>query len=250
MTSSPYFILKDKCQMLFEKVQQAYISLKVEFQNELLCESFLAYILNIQNKTLTLSLPVSMKDDSPVELSKWENKITIYINDDNRKYIFDTYTLKQSHLVTESEELIQTMLISTPKLVEVYPRQSAERISTVPEVSVKIIELDYKTGSTKHAGESVQGMLHNLSTGGIGVTTTKQDLTEIRVGDLYQLCFVPVPGEEPIILNARLRHITDFQEQQQVLLGFQFTAQALTDGYGDLLHRLNQIIKLYHAYGK
>ena len=150
----------------------------------------------------------------------------------------------------DSDELIQTMLIATPKLVEVYPRQSSERISTVPEVSVKIVGLDNKADLSNLSDESLQGMLHNLSTGGIGVTITKQDLSEICVGDLFELCFVPVPGEEPMLLKARLRHITDLQEQQQVLLGFQFTIQPLTDGSADLQHRLNEIIKLYHAYGK
>ena len=77
-----------------------------------------------------------------------------------------------------------------------------------------------------------------------------QDLSEICVGDLFEICFVPVPGEEPVLLTARLRHVTDLHEQQQVLLGFQFTAQTLNKGTGDLLNRLNQIIKLYHAYGK
>jgi hypothetical protein len=245
MHTSPYLILKNKCKMLFEKAQKAYISLKLYFQHEHVCAVYLSYILNIESETLTLSLPVSVEDDSPFELRKWEKEITIYLNDNNRKYIFDALSIKQSHLVTESDELIETLLISKPKLVGIYPRRRSERISAAHEVSVKIFDLDSKTRSSRQTGKSLQGVLHNLSTGGLGVTINKQDLSELCVGDLCEICFVPMPGEEPVLLDARLRHVTELNERQQLLLGFQFAVQTLTEKSGNMLHRLNHIIKLY-----
>lgn len=250
MKTSPSFIGNDKCKALFEKAQQTFISLKLDFKNEYIFESFLSRIIKIQDEILILSLPVSMKDNSPVDLRQWDKKITIYINDDDRKYIFDTYVLKQSHLVMESDEFIETLEIATPELVEVHPRQRYERIYTVPEVSVNILGLYEKTDTSKHTCEFLQGTLHNISIGGIGVKLTTQDLSETCVGDLYELCFVPVPGEEPMLLHAHLRHVTDLHEQQLVLLGFEFSIQTLNEATGDSQRRLNEIIKLYYAYGK
>jgi len=157
---------------------------------------------------------------------------------------------KQSHLVLDSDELKQTMLILMPTLVEAYPLHSAERIYTVPEIVVRMYGLDNKADISNLFDESLQGIIHDISAGGIGVSITKQDLSNVRVGDLFQLCFVPVPNEEPLLLNARLRHVTDLNKQQHVLLGFQFAVQTLTEGSGNMLHRLNHIIKLYRTLAK
>ena len=197
-----------------------------------------------------MSWPVSIKDNSPVDLSQWDKKITISINDKNRKYILDTYVLRQSHLQSESEEIIRTLEISTPKLVEVRPRQTSERIYAVPEVAVNIFGLYNKNSAPKNTVASFSGMLHSISIGGMGVKITERDLSEICVGDLFELRFVPLPGEEPMLLNASLRHITNLEEPQKVLLGFQFTAQTLSEAMGDSLRRLEHIIKLYQVPGK
>jgi c-di-GMP-binding flagellar brake protein YcgR len=249
-TIKPSYILKNKCKALLEKAQQSFISLNLDFQNEYICESYISHIIKIQDEILTLSLPVSIKDNSPVDLSQWEEKITIFINDKNRKYIFDTHVLRQSHLQSESKEIIKTLEISTPKLVEIRPRQSSERIYSVPEVAVKISGLYNKKSAPKNTVDSFSGMLHSISIGGIGVKITERDLSEICVGDLFELCFVPLPGEEPMLLNAYLRHITNLDEQQKVLLGFQFTTQTLNEATGDSLVRLKHIIKLYQYSGK
>ena len=250
MMANRYFVINEKCQNLFQKIHQANLPLKIEFRRKQICKSFISYILKIQDKILTLSLPVSTEDNSSVVLKNWEKEITIFIDHGNLRYIFYANGFKQSHLVLDSDELKQTMLILIPTLVEAYPLHSAERIYTVPEIVVKIYGLDNKADISSLFDEPLQGVIHDLSAGGIGVSITKKDLSKIRVGDLFQLCFVPVPNEEPLLLNARLRHVTDLNRQQHVLLGFQFTVQTLTEGSGNMLHRLNHIVKLYRTLEK
>ena len=55
----------------------------------------------------------------------------------------------------------------------------------------------------------------------------------------------PLPGEEPIMVQARFRHATPVEASSDSLLGFQFMGMELTEQGRATLSRIGQILTMY-----
>jgi PilZ domain-containing protein len=249
MKSNSCFIVDDQCQILFQEVQQKNLPITIQFRKWRLSKTFTSFLLQVQDDLLVLSIPISTENESPIELALWEKEIIIRFNHNYQEIVFNAQVQEESQIEIEAGVMTQTVQVSKPQCIEAYPRRSSERIFVIAKklIPVHISRLDSQTSSTYCIGGQLRGMLHDLSNEGIGVTMPPGVLTELRVEDQFELCFVPIPNEEPLLLKTRLRHVTDLPKQGLGLLGFQFIVPNGTEGSDSTYCRLNQTIDLFRA---
>ncbi len=235
MTSSPCFIVDDDCQITLQEVQQKNLPLKIGFHQRRLCKSSTCRILKVEDEIITLAIAI-LENESPIKLAQWESEVTISFHCNYQKCTFTTQVIEEGPDELKSGVMSQTILIARPQIIEAYPRREHERISVSSResISVQISKLDYDTDQTNNIDKNLQGILHDISYGGIGVKVPQKVLVDISVGDQFEICIAPVPNEEPLVLKALLRHVTELPNQGQLMLGFQFK-EILTSGKYDIL---------------
>lgn len=223
MTSSPCFIVDDNCQITLQEVQQNNLPLKIKFHKWRLSKSFTCRILNMEEEIITLAIPI-LENESPIEIAQWESKVTICFNYNYQQSTFISQVMEEGPKEIKSGVMSQTILIARPQIIEAYPRRKHERISVSSGESIKVqmSGLDNITGQTRIIDKNLQGILHDISYGGIGVKVPQKVLVDVSVGDLFEICIAPVSNGEPLVLKALLCHVTELPKQGQMLLGFQF----------------------------
>jgi c-di-GMP-binding flagellar brake protein YcgR len=147
------------------------------------------------------------------------------------------------------------MTVIAPQQIEKIQRRAFNRAPAPPGECITI-----EFCATQHSqclstnsyvlGNRWQGILHDLSAGGLGVVVPESEMPDINEGDQFEACFTPLPNQELMLIQARFRHASDISESNMVMLGFQIVGMEMSEEGRNMLRRISRIVNVFQRMKK
>jgi c-di-GMP-binding flagellar brake protein YcgR len=234
------FIVGRQCEQALQLAQEKQFLMTVTNKNENdNWQVFKSKILAMQSNRMTISLSPPGAENSPTEPSPGQ-EIALTFKKGYNKCLFTTRVISCGQFELEPAVTIPSITIYKPEQIEKIQRRTFERIG-VPagdKVTVSFYPCD-------DPDEKYHGQLLNLSAGGLGIKVLASEAPSWNNDRQCQVSFVPLPGQEPIVLQSRFRHTTDAFHDGYALLGFQFVGLELTEQGRAILHRIGRVTTVY-----
>jgi c-di-GMP-binding flagellar brake protein YcgR len=234
------FIVGRECEQALQLAQEKQFLMTVTNKNENdNWQVFKSKILAMQPNRMTISLSPPGAENSPTEPSPGQ-EIALTFKKGYNKCLFTTRVISCGQFQMEPGVTVPSIVVYKPEQIEKIQRRTFERIEvpTGDKVTVSFCPCDDL--EDKHHGQ-----LLNLSAGGLGVKVLASEAPSWPNDRQCQLSFVPLPGQEPIVLQSRFRHTTDTTHDGYALLGFQFMGLELTEQGRAILHRIGRVTTVY-----
>lgn len=90
-----------------------------------------------------------------------------------------------------------------------------------------------------------QGKLENLSAGGAMICVDRDIRDCFSIGQFVGVQFTPMSYQKPLLLEAQVRHLEAYDDQQGFLVGVEFLGLEASPEGRDVLHRLLEVIDEY-----
>ena len=234
------FIVGRECQTVLQLAQDKQFLMTVTNKNENdNWQVFKSKIIELQPNRMTISLAPPGAENGPVAPSPGQ-EIAITFKKGYNKCLFTTRAISCGQSEIEPGVIVPSITVYKPEQIEKIQRRAFER-TEVPagdKVTVNFYPCD-------NADDKCRGQLCNLSAGALGAKILASEAPSWPNDRQCQLSFVPLPGQEPIVLQARYRHTTDANHDGYTLVGFQFVGLELTEQGRNTLHRIGRITTVY-----
>jgi len=175
------------------------------------------------------------------------------------------HTLLATGLCTEAvatkTRIIPALAVYHPQQIEKLQRRGYNRTEPPPDITVPVDFWVRQAPEKKY-----QGVLANLSAGGIGIVMSSDDLPDFQENKEFEMSFVPLPagmqgkasqdnrggewaeGAAGVLqLPVSFRHAT-VRPDGKKLLGFQIVGMELTEHGRGILHRLGRVVNIYQLH--
>jgi len=234
------FIVGRECEQALQLAQEKQFLLTVTNKNHNdNWQVFKSKILAMQPNRMTISLSPPGVADSPAEPSPGQ-EIALTFKKGYNKCLFTTRVISCGQFELEPGVTIPSITIYQPEQIEKIQRRTFERVEVPAGDRVIVSFCPCDAPDDKHHGQLI-----NLSAGGLGVKVLLAEAPSWANDRQCLLSFVPLPGQEPIILHSRFRHITDTSHDGYALFGFQFVGLELTEQGRGILHRIGRVTTVY-----
>ena len=181
--------------------------------------------------------PININIDQPVGLS---------FKHEYCKYIFESTVIGFEPSVNSKSGGI--IVISMPDRIDRIQRRNYYRVSVPAELSVRVLfwHRGYNDElKTVPIDNYWQGTLIDLSAGGLQVAVGLDQKPNFREGQLVGIHFTPMPFEQPVQIEAQVRHIAPTANGSQLCLGLQVIGLEATSDGREMLHRVCRVVKTY-----
>lgn len=200
-----------------------------------------AQMLDTHDRRLFLSEPVPDTGSSPLEGAVGQ-EIAVTFKKGYNKCLFVSRLAGRKNITLDSGTDVSTLACYRPEQLEKIQRRAFNRAEPPADqtviVTFRLIEGDDK--------KSVyQGELANLSAGGLGVYTNASCIPPLQEDQQVYMQFVPLPGQEPICVEARFRHATVDKDKGKAILGFQILGLEVNEQSRATMRRIGRIVQLY-----
>lgn len=181
--------------------------------------------------------PININIDQPVGIS---------FKHDYCKYIFESVVVGFEPSVNAKSGGI--IVVGMPDRIDRIQRRNYYRVAVPQELSVRV--LFWHRGYNDDAkavplDDYWQGSLIDVSAGGLQVCVDLEQKPNFREGQLVGLQFTPMPYQQPVQIEAQVRHIAPTADGQQLCLGLQVIGLEATVEGREMLHRLCEVVKTY-----
>jgi len=160
------------------------------------------------------------------------------------KNLFVTRTIAQERHEIDPGIFMPVVTVLVPDQLEKIQRRAYNRAQVPDHETVPVTFQRIQTPSSE-SQEQWQGRLTDLSAGGLGIKMDRSQIDPLRVGDQFQLRFVPMANQNEITVNVRFRHVSELDRTDQVVLGFQLIGQEMSEKGRSALRRIGRIVHLY-----
>ena len=181
--------------------------------------------------------PININIDQPVGIS---------FKHDYCKYIFESTVIGFEPSVNAKSGGI--IVIEMPDRIDRIQRRNYYRVSVPQDLNVRVLfwHRGYNDEAKAMPLEDYwQGTLVDLSAGGLQICVGFDQKPNFREGQLVGLQFTPMPHQQPIQLEAQVRHIAPTADGTQLCLGLQVIGLEATIEGREMLHRLCDVVKTY-----
>jgi len=161
------------------------------------------------------------------------------------KCVFVTTIIRPENIELTPGEYTPALAVRLPQQIEKIQRRAFNR-ATVPvdlEVPVTMVPVE-----ETDRPETLFGRLENLSAGGLGVIMSKNDGDKLTVGRQFLIRFIPLPQQQPLEVQARLRHVVPAAQPDRVMTGWQILGLEMTDEGRRRLRRIGRIVGVYERH--
>jgi c-di-GMP-binding flagellar brake protein YcgR len=181
--------------------------------------------------------PINIKIDQPVGIS---------FKHDYCKYIFESLVVGFEPSVNAKSGGI--IVVAMPDWIDRIQRRNYYRVAVPQCLSVKVLfwHRGYNDDTSVIPLEDYwQGQLLDVSAGGLQVCIGLDQKPNFREGQLVGLQFTPMPYEQPVQIEAQVRHIAPTADNAQLCLGLQVIGLETTIEGREMLRRLCSVVKTY-----
>jgi len=235
------YVVGAECRQLLQEAAQKHMFINVTNQYDKRWYVYKSSFLALQSNRIIIAMPVPDQQDCYLEPAPGQT-IAISFKKGYHKCLFTTRIIEQTQYQLDSDDTIPVLSALCPTQIEKIQRRTYNR-ATAPvgdPVTVTFWASDASTNTNKWRGK-----LYDLSAGGLGLTMLQPELPNIPEGTQVELCFVPLPGQEPLQLQARFRHATEMPETGRYMLGFQMLGLEMDEPGKNLLRRIGRIVNVY-----
>jgi c-di-GMP-binding flagellar brake protein YcgR len=181
--------------------------------------------------------PININVDQPVGIS---------FKHDFCKYIFESTVIGFEPSVNAKSGGI--IVVSMPDRIDRIQRRNYYRVAVPEDLNVRVLFWHRGYNDDVKAlplDNYWQGSLIDISAGGLQIGIDHDQKPNFRQGQLVGLHFTPLPYEQPIQIEAQVRHIAPTVDGSQLCLGLQVIGLEATAEGREMLHRLCNVVKTY-----
>jgi len=181
--------------------------------------------------------PININIDQPVGIS---------FKHDYCKYIFESCVIGFAPSVNAKSGGI--IVVAMPDRIDRIQRRNYYRVSVPQNHCVRALfwHRGYNDGAKGVPLEDYwQGRLVDVSAGGLQVCVDLDQKPNFREGQLVGVQFTPMPYEQPVQIEAQVRHIALTADGTQLCLGLQVIGLEATVEGREMLHRLCDVVRTY-----
>jgi c-di-GMP-binding flagellar brake protein YcgR len=246
MTKRKYIVgieAKDLLSQVTEKRIPVTITAKDEANWQVYKSSFLA----VQANRVILTQPVPDTFDADTHLTDGQ-EVAVSFKKGYYKHLLVSRVIAHEDYELDRGVSTPVIVVLIPDKIERIQRRAYNR-GMVPDgqtVTATFKRISGAPGSTP----SHEGLLTDVSAGGLGMRMPEADLTDLCEGEQFTLRFVPLPDHDLIEVNVRLRHITRDPDDPQCTLGFQIIGMEISEEGRATLRRIGRVVSLYQRQEK
>jgi c-di-GMP-binding flagellar brake protein YcgR len=237
-------IVGQECRSVLDYAVIKRLPVKVTLNQDNTWQVYKSNMMAVQGNRLILSLPVPDTAECHMEPAAGQ-QVAIAFKKGYNKCLFVTRVIGTDRLEIDAGVYMPVMVVFRPEHIERIQRRAYDRVTVMADepVSVNIRRLG---GTAADSGGSWPGILTDLSAGGAGMDLENKLRDRMAEGEQYELEFVPLPGQEVLKLQVRLRHITDHVEKKDwCVLGFQIIGLEMSEEGRKILRRIGRIVSVY-----
>ena len=237
------FAVGQECRKIIEEAAQRCIPLTVTNQNDSSgWEVYKSHFLGVRANRLIISQPLSDSGQGPLEPGRGQ-EVAITFKKGYSKCLFTTRVIGQEQFELEPGTTVPGLVVYCPEQVERIQRRAYNRVEPPTGQEVLVTFWNCEEGQTS---KQCEGLLLNLSAGGLGVSVRKEFQGDLYEGQLYQMEFVPLHGQGRLSVQGRLRHAADRPGHEgQLLLGFQFIGLEMSERGRSTIRRIGRVVSVY-----
>ena len=238
------FIVGIECKKLLEGAIAKQVPLTITNKKDDRWQIFRSKLLALQANRLVVSQPVSDTDGMTMDLIDGQ-EIAVTFKKGYHKCIFVSRVISRTKFESETGDQIEALTLLGPEQVEKISRRAYNRASPPPgeNIPVRFCILDGKKSYV--LGRKWEGILNDLSAGGVGLTVEKSQDLNLVEGEQFELWFVPLPGQEAMCLQARFRHASELPDSDKMVLGFQLMGLEMTEEGRHALRWIGRVVGVY-----
>jgi len=228
-----------ECKQLLEDVVEKRLPISITMKHEGDWQIYKSNFLGYHGNRLVLALPAPYLNEYTLEPAPG-TEIAVTFKKGYNKCLFLTRIIGPQKYELEPEILVPAMSVYAPEQVEKIKRRAYNR--TEPPAGEKIPVTFWLQSNP---GQKSQGILGNISCGGIGLIMPKEAVPALEENSLCGLSFRPLSQQEPLELEVRYRHTSGYEEGPNALVGFQIVGLELTEEGRAKLRQLSRIVSVY-----
>jgi hypothetical protein len=162
------------------------------------------------------------------------------------KYIFETVVVGFEPSVNDRS--IGRVVLELPDRIERMQRRAYTRVDVPEQLHVNV--LFWHRGYMDSVGappieDYWQGRLVNLSAGGLQIGIDTDQGANFRTDQLVGLQFTPMSYEKPILVEARVKHLAEHAQDNQLYVGVEFLGLELSSEGREKIRRLVDVVESY-----
>ena len=234
------FVVGIECRKMLQEAVQKQLPISVTNQLNKQWQVYKSCFLALQSNRLVVAMPIPDQNHCYAEPTQGQ-EIAVSFKKGYHKCLFTTRIIGQTQFELQTGETVPALLILSPTQLEKIQRRAYNRSSAPPGEPITVTF--WPSDSPNRTGDNKwRGRLYDLSAGGLGLTMRRSELPDIPPGRQVEICFVPLPGQESLPLQARFRHATELPETGQFMLGFQLLGLEMDEVGRSLLRRIGRIV--------
>ena len=237
------FVVGVDCRNMLKEATQKQLPIHITNQQDKKWRIYKSCFFDLLSNRLVVAMPVP-DQQNPYDPPDQGQEIAISFKKGYHKCLFTTRIIEQTQYQLETGQSVPAIMVLAPAQIEKIQRRTFNRAAAPPGEPVTVTF--WCTDSDAPAGnQKWRGQLYDLSAGGLGITMLQTELPNVAEGEQVEICFVPLPGQEPVQLQARFRHATEMPETGRFMLGFQLLVLEMDEHGRSLLRRIGRIVNVY-----
>lgn len=242
------FVIGRECRNLLQEAVDKQMFLTLTNKRDQNWQIYKSNFLAMQSHRIILAEPTDVAPHGQMEPSPGQ-ELAITFKKGYHKCLFVTRLIEQGRFEIEPDLFVPTLVVYRPEQIEKIQRRAYNRTAAPASEPVNVA---FWSDDASHpaAQEEYQGVLTNISAGGIGLSVPGAQAPLWQEGQQCRLQFVPMPGEEPLCLEASFRHATEADQNDNAIMGFQFVGLEMTEQGRSTLRRLGSIVRIYQQQHK
>ncbi len=177
------------------------------------------------------------------------------------QFNFDTTVIGIESASEDAQREKPTIVVAVPDRIEIVQKRNFFRVSVPDSLKVNVTmwhcyrDKKPQVQRTKTqipdarkipSEDYWQGKLVDISAGGLQVVIDTEQKPDFKKGQFLSLRFTPMPYEEPLMLNARIRNILDTADGKNMCMGLQIVGLKADPQGQQILHRLCSVAEHYY----
>jgi len=201
-----------------------------------------SHFVSLRGNQLVLAQPLPDQADCQLEPTVGQ-QLAVSFKKGYNKCLFLTQLIKADRYEVNPGNFIAVINVYTPEHIEKIQRRAYERAEAPQDEPVTVTFWQSQAGPAE--GQRWTGQLANLSAGGMAIIVGSDDVLQLPDNEPLSLQFVPLPGQEPICLDGRLRHATQEATTGNTTIGVQFIGLDADEQGRATLRRISRAVAVY-----
>jgi len=245
------FVFGNDCKELLTEAVQKHLPVKVTNQQDNRWQVYKSNFLALQDQQLILALPTPDMSDSQMEPVPGQD-IAVTFKKGYHKCLFTSRVIKRGRFELEAGVFAEALTIAAPQQLEKIQRRAFNRTEAPAgeSITVEFCAIHGSISRSYVIGKKWEGALQDISAGGLGITLPKTQMPSIEAGEQFEASFIPLPQQNPLILQVRFRHTTDISGTDRVMMGFQLVGMEMSEYGREMLRRIGRIVNVYQRQRK